>query len=483
MKRHYIISIIIMFLSVVGLHAQQNLRTAYFLDGYTYAYKMNPALQGERGFVSIPVLGKLSLGVESKLGISTFIKPSDGKLVTFLHPDISDNEFLSGMNRGNVMFANMDIPVIAFGFWTGKAYHTVDLSVRADAGANLTKDLFHFMKVGSADGTDTWDISDFGARAEARMELAYGYSRRFGENVSVGARVKALMGVARADLAMETMNLKLNGDEWAVTAKGVADFAGVLDVRTKGQTGSATDPAHHDLIDWNALHIKSKDEIKKYLSSPSMGLAVDLGVAVDLLDYLTVSASVLDLGFIGWNDAVHATTPETAWSFTGFENLSLDGETAIGGQFESLKDDLLGAMNFMKSGENGGKNSVNLSATAHLGIEARMPFYERLSVGILGTHRFAGAYSWTEGRFSLNWALLKAFSLSGSYAISNMGNSLGAAMNIHLPGFTLFAGVDSLLPLTNVTPNMIPIDSCNTNLAVGLNIAFGKYHGRYPRNK
>ena len=481
MKRHYIISLIIMFASAVGLNAQQNLRTAYFLDGYTYAYKMNPALQGERGFVSIPALGKLSLGMESNLGLSTFVKPSDGKLVTFLHPDISDNDFLKGMKHGNIMFANVDIPVLAFGFRTGKAYHTVDLSFRGDAGANLTKDLFHFMKVGSADGTEIWDISDLGARAEARMELAYGYSRRIGENVSVGARVKALMGLARADVAMETMNLKLNGEEWAVTAKGVADFAGVLDVRTKGQTGSAVDPAHNDLIDWNALDLKSMEDIKKYMNNPSMGLAVDLGVSADLFDYLTVSASVLDLGFIGWKDAICAATPETAWSFTGFENMSLDGEANLSGQFESLKDDLLGAMNFIKNSESGAKNSLTLSATAHLGIEARMPFYERLSVGVLGTHKFAGAYSWTEGRFSLNWALLRVLSLSGSYAVSTMGNSLGAAMNIHLPGFTLFAGVDSFLPLTNVTPNMIPIDSCNTNVAVGLNIAFGKYHGRFPK--
>lgn len=479
MKRRYLISFVMMLVSVVTLSAQQNLRTAYFLDGYTYAYKMNPAMQGERGFFAVPALGKLSLGTESNLGLSTFIKPSDGRLITFLHPEFSENEFLNGMRHGNMVLANVDVPVLALGFRTGKSYHTLDLSVRADAGANLTKDLFHFIKVGSADGTDAWDISDLGARAEARMELAYGYSRRFGENVTVGARVKALMGVARADVAMDMMNLKLNGEEWAVNAKGNASFAGIIDARTKGQTGSAADPSHNDLIDWNALGIKSIDDINKYLENPSTGFAVDLGVAVDVLDYLTVSASVLDLGYIRWNDVLSASTPETAWSFTGFENLNLDGEGEISGQFETLADDLMGAMNFMKNNE--GVVSSKLSATAHLGIEARLPFYERLSVGVLGTHRFGGAYSWTEGRFSLNWSLLRVFSLSGSYAISTMGNSAGAAVNIHLPGLTLFAGLDSFLPLMNVTPDYIPIDELNTNVTFGLNFAFGKYRGRFPK--
>ena len=93
----------------------------------------------------------------------------------------------------------------------------------------------------------------------------------------------------------------------------------------------------------------------------------------------------------------------------------------------------------------------------------------------------AGAYSWTEARMSVNWALLRIFALSGSYAFSTIGNSLGAAVNIHLPGLTLYAGVDSFLPLMNVTPSYIPIDALNTNVSFGLNIAFGKYKGRYPR--
>lgn len=481
MKRHYIISIIMLFASVVALRAQQNLRTAYFLDGYTYAYKMNPAFQGERGFFAIPVLGKVSLGLESNLGLSTFVKMSDGKLITFLHPDFTETEFLDRMRHGNMMFTNIDMPVIAFGFRTGKAYHTIDLSVRADAAANLTKDLFHFVKVGSSDGTDTWDISDFGARAEARVELAYGYSRRFGEKVSVGARVKALVGVAKADVGMETMNLKLNGEEWAVNAKGNAGFAGILDVRTQGQTGSATDPSQKDLIDWNSMNILPTDELMEYLNSPSLGFAADLGVSIDLLEYLTVSASVLDLGFIGWKNVVNATAPETSWSFKGLDNLRLDGDTDIAGEFETLGDEMLGAINFKKTNDGGFLNS--LSATAHLGVEARLPFYKRLSVGALGTHRFAGAYSWTEGRFSINWALLRIFSLSGSYAVSNMGNSFGGAVNIHMPGFTLFAGLDSFMPLTNVTSMYIPIDELNTNLSFGLNLAFGKYNGRFPKNK
>ena len=56
-------------------YAQQNLRSGYFLDGYTYGYKFNPAFQGERGFIALPALGRTSVGVESSLAMSDVIYP------------------------------------------------------------------------------------------------------------------------------------------------------------------------------------------------------------------------------------------------------------------------------------------------------------------------------------------------------------------------------------------------------------------------
>ena len=112
-----------------------------------------------------------------------------------------------------------------------------------------------------------------------------------------------------------------------------------------------------------------------------------------------------------------------------------------------------------------------------------MPFYERLSFGLLGTQRISGSYSWTEGRLSANLAPVNFFSLSCSCAASSFGNSVGAVVNFHFPGLNLYAGVDSFLPLLNVVPKYyIPVGHLNTNLALGLDITFGKAVGRYRKN-
>ncbi len=453
------------------LGAQQNLRTGYFLDGYTYGYKLNPAFQGERGFFAIPALGKASIGLESNLGLSTLLYPSGDKMVTFLHPDVSNEQFLGKMKYGNKAMVNADLPVFAIGFRTGRAYHTLDLSVRADVGMNLTKDLFAFMKVGSSEGQTSWNISDLGARVEGRMELAYGYSRTIGENLSIGARVKMLAGLARADVSMDKLNLKLAGDEWAATAKGNASISGPVMI------GMNED----GLIDLDSFELYPIDELIDYVKKPSLGFALDLGASYELFDFLTLSASVLDLGVISWKNVTYASTPQASWNFKGFEDLNLS-DSDLEGEFNAIADEFSQMVNIKKDSESE-KASSPISATAHFGVEAKLPFYKRFSIGALATHRFAGAYSWTEGRFSVNWALLRIFGLSGSYAISEFGSSFGGAVNIHLPGITLFAGVDSFKPLLNVTPQFIPIDQLNTNVTLGLNIAFGKYNGQYPKKE
>ena len=401
----YILASLAIFTAVQNTaNAQQNLRSAYFLDGYTYAYKFNPAFQGERGFFAIPVIGNYGMGAESNLGLSTFLYPTaNGQLTTFLNSSVSDAEFLSKIKPSNRIMANVDIPAFAFGFRTGNLYHTIDASLRTDADVNIPGDFFSFMKLGASDGKTAWDISDMGMRVEARSEIAYGISYRFEENLSIGARFKLLTGVARAEISMNTMNLKMASDEWAVKAYGTGMISGPITLKTYGESGNASVVDQTNVIDWSTLAFpQNPEDLSAYQENPSYGFAVDLGASYTFLDCITVSASVLDLGAIKWKNTMLLQTPEAKWNFKGFEELSMSGdENAIADQLEHMSGDALNSFNLEKAGESE-KWTSPVSCTVHAGVEAKLPFYKRLSVGALATHRFDGAYSWTEGRFSLN---------------------------------------------------------------------------------
>lgn len=459
--------------------AQQNFRTGYFLDGYAYRYKFNPAFQGERGYFALPVIGRTGIGIESSLAMSDLIYPvSDGKLVTFLHPDVQASEFMRGISNVNKLAANIDMGILSTGFRSGKSYHTIDMSLRADVGINLPGSIFEFAKNGSSAGRTAYDINNLGAKLDSRFEIAYGYSRSISKNIYVGARIKFLLGGARASVLMDRMTVEMSENRWAVRGSGNLVTSGMLAFKTKAVAGTSDSPSSDNIIAFEPYlsMFEGPGETGNLLGNLSnFGAAADLGITWNFLRYFTLSASVLDLGFMSWSNTSRAYAPDEPWEFSGFgDNIGSEGSLSLGEQLEGMGKDLLNALSFERR-EAGLRSAESLAMTVHVGLEARMPFYERMSFGLLGTHRFDGLYSWTEGRVSLNLSPLKWLSITGNYAISDFGHSAGAAVSLHTKGFNLCIGTDSFLPFTNVTPQFVPIDNWNTNVILSMSFAFGKY--------
>ena len=455
MKKIFII--LITLFSAFSVSAQHNHRTGYFLDGYTYKYKLNPAFGADRGYFAIPVVGFTSIALETPLQLSGLLYPTgnNGNLVTFLDPSVSVEDVMKGVKKMNPINVNADLSLISFGFNSKKSFHTLDLSVKADARLNVPGTLFSWAK----ECNGALDMSKLGLNADARLELSYGYSREILENARFGVRVKLLAGLAKAQYQMDKLQLSVAQDKWIVESVGGGYYALPI-------SGSESPEDPNGIID-------------NLLSARNFGAAVDLGFSMDILKYMTVSASITDLGVIAWNNVSMLATPEGSWTYDGFKGIGNE-EMDWNEQLGTLGDELLNLVYPSVTSE-GVKKLDMLSMTAHLGLEVRMPFWQRLSVGALGSARFDGPYSWYEGRASVNCALFRWLSFSGSYAYSTYGESYGTAINFHPGGLNLFVGIDSFKPILNMTPQYVPIDSFNTNLALGLNLAFGKYHGRYPK--
>lgn len=122
-----------------------------------------------------------------------------------------------------------------------------------------------------------------------------------------------------------------------------------------------------------------------------------------------------------------------------------------------------------------------------------MPFYDRLSVGILYQGRFVNQFNRHAGRFSINWNPLDFFSLSTGTTLSRLGESLGFAINLHPNGVNFLLGCD-YIPLHVMDANplfgtsshspwaVLPRDRMKLNLYLGLNVAFGRSRLDHARN-
>ena len=463
-----------MSMAAVSVTAQEALRSAYFLPGYNFRHELNPALAPERGYIAIPALGGLNVGLNSNVGLNTFLYPmGGGRLTTFMSPTVGANEFLDKLKDKNHITESLGINILSFGFRGFGGYNTVGISVRQTASVVIPKDMFTFMKRGMTGASTHYNFKDLGVNANAIGEIALGHSRRITKDLRVGAKVKVLLGGANLNARISNMDITLSDKVWQVQAQGeMAVAAGKgLYVPTKYELGKerAGSP-DADMVEWGDI------EYDKFGLS-GFGMGFDFGATYQLLPELELSAAVLDLGMMTWNNVVKAQTPSTTWSFDGFKDIAVDSsdpnyeENKLGNQFENIGDDLEDCTNFRRT-ETGAKRTTGLGTTVTLGAAYTLPVWKGLVGGLLLTQRIDGIYSWTEGRLSANLIPCGWFDLSANYALSSFGSSLGWIINFHPAGFNLFIGSD--YQFYKVTEQYIPVGKVNANIQFGINFTFGK---------
>ncbi len=468
MKRLYISLLALVFCTAA--FAQQ-VNSAYFTDGYKFRHQLNPAFAGSRSYFSIGI-GNLSVATRSNMGISTFLYPVNGGLTTFMNNAVSADEFMGKLRDRNLLGVDISENIVSTGVWGKNGFTTVDINLRSHTGVNLPKDLFGFMK--NVGQSQSYNISNLGFRTRNYLEVAVGHSHAITDRLNIGAKVKFLFGLINAEGKVDNLKVNMTGEQWKVEANGSL-YAAAPGIEVGTKAGS-------NEVDFDAISIFEMEDgdsvsslIKEAFGGLGYGAAIDLGATYELIDGLTLSAAVLDLGFLSWGNVVSAHTDNSRpWTFDGFENIAVDdpdSPNSIDKQFEALGDDMKELIRLYKDNSIGRKLEM-LTATLNLGAEYEMPFYRNLSAGFLYSNTFARAYSKYEGRFFVNVHPVKWFEFSTNYGISNVGSSWGAAINFDFPGVGIFLGTDNIF--WNVAPVVeglalnVPYKKANVSLNFGL---------------
>lgn len=484
-------------LAVTGsaLAQTQSSRSAYFLEGSTYRHELNPAFIGERGYFSFPALGNLDFGVQSTAGIGSFLyKLPDGRLTTFMHESVSGQEFVNGLPNRFKLGADINENIFSLGFHAWGGFNTLGISIKSDTRMNLPSELFKFMKLGVASETGSqYNVNGLNMMSTNYAEIAFGHARTINNHLTVGAKVKALVGLAKANLRIDKLTITASQDAWTITPQGAELYASAkgLIVPTKGETGNYKEddylldnygnrtnelkPGTNEQIDYDGVDFDDQN-----IGPTGFGLALDLG-AVYKLDDWQFSAAVLDLGFIGWKNTVKGTM-NNEFQFNGFENIAVKdsegNENSLENQSDALLDDLKDMAKFSKEAD-GMKRTTALAATLNFGAQYTLPAYDRLNFGLLSTTRLQGKHTWTEARLSANVSPLSGFEASVNYALSNFGSTAGLMLNFHPRGFNFFVAAD--VPLGKLEPAYgAPIGRAALNVNLGINFTFGsKYKHQY----
>ena len=457
-------------LSMCSLHAMaQQLNSAYFTNDYKFRHTMNPAYGNEQNYVSMPGFGNVNVSTMGNFGYEDVIfdnpmfpSTSKDRLTTFMNPYISTPDALKGFNSGdNKILGDVSITVLSAGFKGFGGYNTIELNARTSFGVSMPYELFEFAK---NTGNRTYNIGNISANGQAFAELAFGHSRQINEKLRVGAKVKLLFGAGRGDVNIDNVKADLAADDkWTVSGHAKSE------VSVKGFTYKTEEKEYKEEGRGTYQYVNDVDVDGAGLGG--FGLAFDLGGVYKINNDFTVSAALLDLGFIKWSNNMVAVNGGEEFVFNGFHDVAVNedrGGSTLSMQGDKYSDQLADFANLQDKGDEGGR-TTGIGATLNLGCEYTLPVYRKITFGVLSSTRFRGDYSWTEARVSANWTPLKWIDGGVNMAFGSYRNSFGWVLNFHPKGYNFYVGMDHTLG--KVSKEFIPLNS-NAAVSVGMSVAW-----------
>ncbi|MBQ7222490.1 MAG: hypothetical protein IJS02_03370 [Bacteroidales bacterium] len=416
----------------------QSFQTGYFLDNYVYGYRLNPALgvgNDDTKTVVGFVLNDITLGTSTNVGVENFLFNKGGQTVPFTDDLVTKQEFLSGLPAQVNAFASLDLSLLTLGFKTRHGFLTFDTRIRSRNMVTAPKELFTLIKDIQNDGENMANANSMtvpwtNVKAREYFEVGVGYSTRITPDIKVGATVKLLLGAANASFSNSDITIRPNDEGFVVS-------------------GSANASITASMVEYDPQKILR--ETKKY-GLQGFGAAIDLGVVWDTpVEGLSASAAVTDLGGIFWKNSIVATANHN--------------ETAVSLVDDPPAEEVIASLVDFQT--NTKSSFEGVGATFDLGVKYKMPFYERLTVGLHGSFGL-GAIPYRDVRFGVTVTPIDQISLALTAASTSNGGAFGAAANFHLGGLNIFGGVDGFI--TGFGPDHYPVKPVNTVVKLGFTI-------------
>ncbi len=464
MKR--ILLLVLTIVSVVcGVKAQDGNNTSYFLSNLPQRYRLNPAYQPEyKVFIGLPGLSGVSVNyLNSAFTVEDLLHKRDDSV----YMDI--NKFYKSLHKRNYIMFNNENSIFSLGIKAKKWYATLDITQRNDFLFRYNKDIFTFLKYGNANHPDM-DFGKLGVNMNSFLEVALGLSKQVNEKLTVGGRVKYLMGIANVHMTDSDLSVRTDEKDGSMqmhSRQNIRVSAPVLITDKNGNLFPRNTP-----IDWDDFDVDTDDlTVSSFLHSKNPGFAIDLGGEYKLNEKVQLFASLTDLGFIHWGNKDYNYTfyQNTSFHWQGADISNSINEDANPDTYKSVDDafdDLVDSLkNNFRLQYKGGTYTTMLSPKLNLG--ATYQLNRTFNVGGLFRASLVNGMFIPSLTASVNARLLRNVSASVSYSMDR-GNyvNVGAGLTAKLGPLQLYVVTDNVLA-ANYTHTQ------SANARFGVNFLFG----------
>lgn len=441
------------------LYSQPN--TLYFMKGVPQTKDLNPArpVISSGFYFSMPLLSKIDLSLNTNnWSYNDLIHSGTNPSPFGINWDLSDSlvididKFRGSLDNNNFIFESAALTVLEGGYKKGANFFGLSITEKEFAELDFHKNLINLIEFGNYPYIgQSFYSGNLGINLQHYREFVFNYSREVSSNLTIGAAAKILFGLGA--FHTKGINMKVaspvNGDYLDVSLAGIINISAPVDI-------------NYD--NWgmpSAVNVLPNYTLRDYLSNfHNPGVALDLGFAYQLNKKTELSASIIDLGMIGWNTNETRLTEHGSYLYRGI-NLN---ELLL--QLRPLVTELRDSIyTVFRPDTVGSKFSTLLPPKIFFGIEYQLN--DIVGLAGLGRARIFGNTVHTSLTVSANAYILNGLSFSTSYSLmESTFDNIGFGLGIRIRRVQVYAASDNLF-----SP-FYPSKARNISLRLGINFIF-----------
>jgi hypothetical protein len=456
-------------ISVSGNVNAQKVNSLYFLENTPINVRMNPAMSPKYSGFGIG-MSSMSLYLQSDLAVDDIFYPgSDGELYTILHPDADKSSFVSSLKDVSSFNFGIGLELFSLGFRIKKdTYLSIHSGINMDMGLGLPKDFFKFFMLGMDNDANStlFDMTNLKLEAMLYSKTGASFSTNIGNHIKIGVGINYLQGYMNASMGFDQFTINASETKWDVSSKGYLKVAGPEDFKL-----AYSEDGYLSGLDGD-YEIGSTGDYSSTFNSMSKvgtGLSIDLGMTYKLLDFLTLSASITDLGSIKWNkDYIQKASSNSNFSYEGsdIDNLTNNEENSNNDEMSEKIQDIIRFEKVTDVESYKSKLTTKLNIAAELGI-----LKNHITFGVLSQTGYTPNGKYNDLMISANLKPGSVIQTALTYSLLHgEASSFGAALNVKLLFFNVFLAAD-YIPL-QYTTQMLPVSNSYYNFQGGMNFMF-----------
>jgi len=429
------------------LQAQQA-NTLYLMHAVPQSNLLNPAIQIQcKYYVGIPILSSLHLNYSNTAFTYNQLASQDTWNI----------EKVSGQtHRMDLYTGEFQLHPVSLGYRHKLLYFTFNVAEKAQLYQTIPGNMVQMAVHGNgAMVGETSRFDGFRPGGYHSREYSMGISKVLGPYLTAGLRAKLLFGKAN----LTTGNTRLR----ASTAE--ENFAVLLETDYRLNSSfpmTLTEDAEGNIT---GAELDEIDMARYLMNRGNMGFGLDFGLVYKYMEFITLSASVLDLGLIRWKTDLNNIHGIGDFEYTGTD---LSTEIISNDFLNEMLDSIINTIDMTTTHE-----PYTYTLPTQIFLAGSYRYSEKIAIGLV--NRNVIYKSKVHSSFTLSAQADLAEKFMGTVSWSYLNNSLlnlGIGIAYHGKGIQFHAVTD------NLSGFFYPFDTRTLNLRVGFNLLLG-----CPRNK